>query len=134
MSAPALTRRDALCAAAAFGAASLATIAGCERRGSDDASGLTGIALVRAELARLLEADALPMEAGYTRLEDGMWMVASLHHVPHVSGRIVEWWHHRRKTVEEFRMWHPTAHVHCEWSEPLEANVYHHLVDGEVEK
>jgi hypothetical protein len=47
---------------------------------------------------------------------------------------MIEWWHHRRKTVDEFRQWHPIAHVHCEWNETLQANVYEHLVNGEVEK
>jgi hypothetical protein len=131
MSSLALTRREAIGAAAGLAAASLAGATACDPRGK---TGLTGIALVRAELGRLLETDTLPMEAGYLRLEDGMWMVASLHHVPKATGRMVEWWHHRRKTVEEFRMWHPREHVHCEWNEGLQANVYHHLVNGEVEK
>jgi hypothetical protein len=132
-----LTRRQALGAAAAVAGVALTSAAGCDRRGADageEESGLTGIALVRAELARLLETNPLPMEAGYRRLEDGMWMVASLHHVAKANGRMIEWWHRRRKTIDEFRMWHPTAHVHCEWSEDLKANVYHHRVDGEVEK
>jgi hypothetical protein len=63
-----------------------------------------------------------------------MWMVASLHHVANADGKMVQWWHERRKTVDEFRMWHPTEHVHCEWDEQLKANVYHHRIDGEVEK
>jgi hypothetical protein len=133
---PALTRREALGTAAAW-AATLVGAAACGRSGPEagaGGSGLTGIALVRAELARLLETDGLPMEAGYRRLDDGMWMVASLHHVASATGRMVEWWHARRKTVAEFRMWHPTEHLHCEWDEKLGANVYHHLVDGEVEK
>ncbi len=82
----------------------------------------------------MLETDLLELEARYRRLDDGMWLVASFHHVPGCTGRMVEWWHHRRKTRAEFHQWHPTAHVHFEWSEPLQANVYHHLVNGEVEK
>jgi hypothetical protein len=92
------------------------------------------MALIRAELEPLLQADPLPMEAGYRRLDGGMWMIASLHHVPNVTGRMLEWWHERRKTVEEFRMWHPPAHVHCEFDPERKVNVWHHLVNGEVQK
>jgi hypothetical protein len=95
---------------------------------------VSGIALVRAELARLLEVDRLSLEAGYTTLEDGMTMVASIHHVPNVKGAMIEWWLRRRKTDEEFRMWHPIEHVHIEWDAELKVSIAHHLVDGEIQK
>jgi hypothetical protein len=47
---------------------------------------------------------------------------------------MIAWWHERRKTVDEFRRWHPIEHVFCEWNEALHANVYHHRVNGEIEK
>jgi hypothetical protein len=133
---PALTRREVLGTAAVFAGMSIAGATACDRRETEtgEASGLTGMALIRAELEPLLQADPLPMETGYRRLEDGMWMIASLHHVPNVTGRMLEWWHRRRKTVEEFKMWHPPAHVHCEFDADRKVNVWHHLVDGEVQK
>ncbi len=96
--------------------------------------GLSGLALIRAEVGPLLDEDPLPMETDYRRLEDGMWMIASLRHLRNVTGRMVEWWHGRRKSFEEFRMWHPAAHVHCEFDAERQVNVWHHLVDGEVQK
>jgi hypothetical protein len=90
--------------------------------------------LIRGELGALLEGDLRPLEAGYTRLEDGMWMIASLHHVPNVNGRMMEWWHGRRKTVDEFRMWHPTAHLHTEYDAERQVSIWHHLVNGEVQR
>lgn len=136
MRSPALTRREVLSTAAVFAGASLAGGTACDRRGTDagEASGLIGMALIRAELEALLQADLSPMETGYRRLEDGMWMIASLHHVPKVTGRMLEWWHGRRKTVEEFKMWHPPAHLHCEFDAERKVNVWHHLIDGEVQK
>src|SRR5574341_742081 len=131
------TRREALGAAGALAGISLTTAVGCGRRAAgagDDASGLTGFALIRAELARLLETDRLPMEAGYRTLEDGMVMIAAIHHIPNVKGAMIEWWLKRRKTDEEFRMWHPKEHVHWEWDEKLKAEIAHHLIDGEIQK
>jgi hypothetical protein len=136
MTSPALTRREVLGTAAVFAGMSIAGATACDRRetGTGEASGLTGMELIRAELEPLLQADLLAMETGYRRLEDGMWMVATFHHVPNVTGRMLEWWHWRRKTVEEFRMWHPIAHVHCEFDAERKVNVWHHLIDGEVQK
>jgi hypothetical protein len=31
-------------------------------------------------------------------------------------------------------MWHPAAHVHCEFDAERQVNVWHHLVDSEVQK
>jgi len=136
MTSPTLTRREILGTAAVFAGMSFAGATACDQRETDagEASGLTGMALIRAELGPLLQADPLPMETGYRQLEDGMWMIASLHHVPNVTGRMLEWWHGRRKTVEEFKMWHPAAHVHCEFDAERKVNVWHHLIDGEVQK
>jgi hypothetical protein len=137
MTAHVLNRRELLGATAAVAALSLAGAVACDGRQSGangETAGLSGIALVRAELARLLETYRLPMEAGYRTLEDGMRMIASIHHVPNVNGAMVEWWLRRRKTDEEFRMWHPKEHVHWEWDEKLRAGIAHHLIDGEIEK
>lgn len=133
----AISRRELLGATAAVAGLSLGGAAACGRgqAGSEGVPlGLSGIALVRAELARLLDSYRLPMEAGYRTLEDGMRMVASIHHVPNVKGAMVEWWLRRRKTDEEFRMWHPKEHVHWEWDEKRKAGIAHHLIDGEIEK
>jgi len=113
-----------------LGALSLLAPLGCQR----GAQSLSGIALVRAELATLLDSQRTSFEAGYRTLDDGMKLVASIHHLSNVSGAMVEWWHRRRKSDEEFRQWHPTAHLHWEWNEQLNAGVSHHLIDGEVEK
>ena len=132
-----LSRREVLGTTAVAAGLTLVGAAACGKRESaaDGApSGLSGIALVRAELARLLESNGLPMEAGYRTLEDGMKMVASIHHVPGVKGAMVEWWLRRRKTDQEFRMWHPKEHVHWEWDEKQKAGIAHHLIDGKVEK
>lgn len=133
----AMSRRDLLGATAAVAGLSGAGILACGRPGSDAESetrGLKGIALVRAELAQLLESDGLPMEAGYRTLEDGMRMVASIHHVPGVNGAMIEWWLRRHKTDDEFRMWHPKEHLHWEWDAKQNAGIAHHLIDGNLEK
>jgi hypothetical protein len=109
----------------------------CDRgasRPDPNARGSSGIALVRAELSRLLESDRLPLEAGYCTLADGMRMIASIHHVPNVTGKMVDWWLRRRKSVEEFRMWHPTEHVRWDWDERQQAGIAQHRIDGEIEK
>jgi hypothetical protein len=84
-----LTRRDFTRAAAALGALTLLAPLGCQRA----AGSLSGIALVRAELAPLLDSRRTSFEAGYRTLDDGMKLVASIHHLSKVSGTMLEWWH-----------------------------------------
>jgi DAPG hydrolase PhiG domain len=91
MTSDALTRREVLGAAATLAGLSLAA-AGCDgSRPGNSAAGAGGIALVRAELGQMVETYRLPLEAGYRTLEDGMKMVASIHHVPNLKGAMVEW-------------------------------------------
>jgi hypothetical protein len=97
---------------------------------TSETTGLSGLALVRHQLARLLEADRLELEAGYLTLEDGMMMVASIHHLREVNGPMIAWWSGRRKSDEEFRMWHPLEHVRMEYDEELGVSMPTHRVEG----
>jgi hypothetical protein len=92
-----------------------------------------GIALVREELARMLENEVLPLEAGLCVLPDGMRMVASLHHVPRVTGAMIAWWLDRAWSPEEFHRWHPRDHVRAERDESRDASIVSHVFDGRIE-
>jgi hypothetical protein len=64
------------------------------------------------EANQLLDPGYLPLENGYTRLENGQVFVAVLTRMPEVDERMIDWWfgwhwmEHQR-----YKLWHPRAHV-----------------------
>lgn len=65
-----------------------------------------------SEANRLLEAGYLPLENGFTRLENGQLFVSTLTKMPRVNGRMIDWWFgwHYMET-QRYKLWHPRAHL-----------------------
>jgi hypothetical protein len=63
------------------------------------------------EANQLLEPGYLPLENGFTRLDNGQVYCAILHKMPGVTGKMIDWWfgwHYMEK--ERYKLWHPRAH------------------------
>lgn len=70
-----------------------------------------GLALGRNEADRLCDPSPLPVETGWTRLEDMSVQIAVETPMPELNPEMVEWWfdwHPRRP--DRYRVWHPIAH------------------------
>jgi hypothetical protein len=65
-----------------------------------------------AEANQLLEPGYLPLENGFTRLENGQVFVAVLTKMPGVTSEMIDWWFgwHYMET-QRYKLWHPRAHV-----------------------
>lgn len=65
-----------------------------------------------SEANQLLEAGYLPLENGFTRLENGQVFVAVLTKMPGVTGKMIDWWFgwHYMET-QRYKLWHPRAHL-----------------------
>jgi len=64
------------------------------------------------EANQLLEAGYLPLENGFTRLENGQVFVAILTKMPGVTGKMIDWWfgwHYME--IQRYKLWHPRAHL-----------------------
>lgn len=72
-----------------------------------------------AELDRLLDPAPLPLEDGWSRLEDGVRLVAVRTEMPGVSAEMVDWWFDwHPRDPERYRLWHPAAHFGNSLEEP----------------
>ena len=62
-------------------------------------------------VARLERPGYEPVETGWTRLSDGVVLVAVLTHMPRVTAAMWDWWFgwHGRES-SRYKLWHPTAH------------------------
>jgi hypothetical protein len=61
---------------------------------------------------QLLEPGYLPLENGFTRLENGQVFVAALTKMPGVTSEMIDWWfgwHYMES--QRYKLWHPRAHV-----------------------
>jgi hypothetical protein len=63
----------------------------------------------------LLEPGYLPMESGYQRLADGQLHVAARTSMPGCRSEMIDWWFGYVRTTEQYKRWHPTDHVWCDW-------------------
>jgi hypothetical protein len=64
------------------------------------------------EANQLLDPGYLPLENGFTRLENGQILVAVLTEMPRVTGKMIDWWfgwHYMEP--QRYKLWHPRAHV-----------------------
>ncbi|MGH0033831.1 MAG: DAPG hydrolase family protein [Myxococcota bacterium] len=65
-----------------------------------------------SEAGRLLEPGYLPLENGFTRLDDGQVFVSVLTRMPGVTSRMIDWWFgwHFMES-QRYKLWHPRAHL-----------------------
>ena len=64
-----------------------------------------------AEANQLLNPGYLPLENGFTRLDNGQVFVSILTKMPKVTGKMIDWWMgwHSMET-QRYKLWHPRAH------------------------
>jgi len=61
---------------------------------------------------QLLNRGYLPLENGFTRLDNGQIFVAVRTQMPRVTAKMLDWWfgwHYMEK--ERYKLWHPRAHI-----------------------
>ena len=64
-----------------------------------------------SEANQLLDPGYLPMENGFTRLDNGQVFVSILTKMPGVTGKMIDWWMawHSMEN-QRYKLWHPRAH------------------------
>lgn len=63
------------------------------------------------EANQLLDPGYLPLENGFTRLDNGQIFVAVLTKMPKVNGKMIDWWlGWEAMESERYKLWHPRAH------------------------
>ena len=64
------------------------------------------------EANQLLAPGYLPLETGYTRLDNGQIMVAMLTKMPGVTGKMIDWWFGwEAMETQRYKLWYPHAHL-----------------------
>ncbi|MFA0442283.1 hypothetical protein BCU70_03420 [Vibrio sp. 10N.286.49.C2] len=64
------------------------------------------------DVNQLLKQGYLPLENGYTRLDNGEIFVSVLTKMPKVTGKMIDWWfgwHYMES--QRYKLWHPRCHV-----------------------
>lgn len=57
----------------------------------------------------------LPMETGWTRLDDGQIYIAARTPMPGCTGKMIDWWFGFVHHIEEYMWWHPRDHIWSGW-------------------
>lgn len=63
----------------------------------------------------LLDEFYLPLESGWTRLEDGVIHVAARTHMIGVKGSMIDWWFGFIHHTDQYLWWHPRDHLFSDW-------------------
>lgn len=72
-----------------------------------------------AEAPRLLAAAEQELEDGFGVQDDGSVHVAVRTLMPGVSPAMIDWWFGWHSAEpQRYKLWHPRAHVHAQWSAP----------------
>jgi len=73
------------------------------------------------EAKRLLEPGHHLLEDGFGFAEDGSLYVAIRTPMPKVSPAMIDWWFGwHGAEPQRYKLWHPRAHVHAQWAEPID--------------
>ncbi len=90
---------------------------------------------------QLIDPQPLALEEGYLRLEDGQLHVAAHTTMLKCKGHMVDWWFGYLENTEQYKWWHPTDHVWCEWKGERGTGRYvggeHHVhenIGGELQR
>lgn len=91
------------------------------------------------EANQLLEPGYLPLESGFLRLPDGQLHVAARTAMPGCTSRMIDWWFGYVRTTEQYKRWHPTDHVWCDWEGPSGeyvggTHLVHEYIGGQLNK
>lgn len=94
-----------------------------------------------AEANRLLDPGYTDLESGYVRLDDGQLHVATWTTMMGCKAHMFTWWFGFLRTTEQYKWWHPTDHVWCEWVGERGTGRYiggqhnvHEYIGGELQK
>lgn len=68
-----------------------------------------------SECEALLSTAPLTIETGVERLSSGGLHVAVLSLLENCTGAMLEHWFGMDCNTDEYRLWHPGAHLHSEW-------------------
>lgn len=64
------------------------------------------------------------LETGVTRQGNGIYIVKALTRMPLVKAKMVEWWFSDYlQTTEQYKRWHPTAHIWMDWENKFPGKV-----------
>ncbi|MFA0087903.1 DAPG hydrolase family protein [Vibrio sp. 10N.261.51.F12] len=64
------------------------------------------------DVSQLLQQGYLPLENGYTCLDNGQIFVSVLTKMPKVTGKMIDWWfgwHYMES--QRYKLWHPRCHI-----------------------
>lgn len=93
-----------------------------------DRGGVPDILLPDIELAaKNLFGDEAVLENGFVLTRDGGMRVSVRTEMPGVTPAMVDWWFGwHGDSAAKYKLWHPQAHIHAEWREPLrnEADIH----------
>lgn len=69
------------------------------------------------ESEALLDSAPLMMETGVERLESGGIHIAVNSLLENITAKMLDYWFGMGCNSDEYRLWHPGAHIHSEWTE-----------------
>jgi hypothetical protein len=80
------------------------------------------------DAGRLLDAGLSELENGFGFQEDGALHVAIRTELPGASPEMIDWWFGwHSEEPQRYKLWHPRAHVHAQWSAPSPGEPFPHV-------